>query len=209
METGETDRVVGRASCRVLRREEVQILLRYADDQVRAALPYGRKAVLAAFRDGMVLKVMYAWGLRRREAVLLDVADWLPNLHAPELGAFGALRVRRGPAGPAQTTTRVVLSLFPWAVTEVERYLSVVRPLIGGPSGATMWPAARDGRLSTKDLSQLMAGYCAAAGLGTGFDPHTLRLSYIRHLLEDGVPQQLVRDQVGEADLVGFSAFED
>ena len=35
-----------------------------------------RKGWLAAFRDAAVFKVIYGWGLRRREAAMLDVADF-------------------------------------------------------------------------------------------------------------------------------------
>ena len=39
------------------------------------AVPRG-KGWLSAFRDATLFKVAYAWGLRRREAAMLDVAKW-------------------------------------------------------------------------------------------------------------------------------------
>jgi integrase/recombinase XerC len=79
---------------RPLTREELQALFDYADAQVGRAVGDGRKGAVAAFRDAVALKVVYGWGLRRREAVMLDVTDWHPNPAAARLGRFGALHVR-------------------------------------------------------------------------------------------------------------------
>jgi hypothetical protein len=46
---------------------------------------------VAAFRDAVALKVVCTRGLRRREAVMLDVADRHRNPAAARLGRFGAL----------------------------------------------------------------------------------------------------------------------
>lgn len=209
-DTPDADSTTGKGASRALTRAELQALLKYADEQVRDATALGRKAVLAAFRDAMVLKVAYGWGLRRREAMLLDIADWLPNPQTPKLGSFGALQVRCGLGTPdGQDLTRTVLSLFPWAVTEVRQYLSWVRPLIAGGRDTAMWPTARGNRLSARQLNDVMASYCAAVGLGEGFDLHALRLSYVHHLVDDGIPEQLVCEQVGHADLVRFAVLEE
>jgi site-specific recombinase XerD len=47
--------------------------------------------VLAAMRDAAMLKTVYAFGLRRREACGLDVTDLRRNPRAPAYGEFGAL----------------------------------------------------------------------------------------------------------------------
>ena len=56
------------------------------------------KGWLAAFRDATLFKVIYAWGLRRTEAAMLDVGDFGANPAAPELGSFGMCQVRFGKA---------------------------------------------------------------------------------------------------------------
>jgi integrase len=68
-------------------------LFDYADDQVAAARTSGRKGWLAAMRDAVAFKVAYAWGLRRREVAMLELADFGSNPHAPEFGAYGVLYV--------------------------------------------------------------------------------------------------------------------
>jgi len=46
-----------------------------------------RKGWLATFRDATLFKVVYGW--RRRDAAMLDMADFAANPAAPELGRFG------------------------------------------------------------------------------------------------------------------------
>jgi integrase/recombinase XerC len=53
-------------------RHELQGFFDFADDRVAAARANGRKGGLAAWRDTAMFKVTYAWGLRRREAAMLD-----------------------------------------------------------------------------------------------------------------------------------------
>ncbi len=65
---------------RPLTRQELQALFDYADAQVERAVKAKRKGALAAYRDATLLKVIYAWGLRRREAAMLDLVDFGPTL---------------------------------------------------------------------------------------------------------------------------------
>lgn len=58
----------------------------------------GRKGAMAALRDAMMFKTKYAYGLRRRELVRLDLPDLRPNPHVPAWGRYGSLHVRYGKA---------------------------------------------------------------------------------------------------------------
>ena len=88
----------GRPGNRPFTREELQAFFDYCDERVGAAHAAGRKGWLAAYRDAVLFKVIYAWGLRRREAAMLDTVDWSANAAAPEFGRYGALSVRWGKA---------------------------------------------------------------------------------------------------------------
>ena len=55
---------------RPLTPEELQAFFDYADDEVERIRNVGRKGALAAFRDAALFKVVYGWGLRRREAIM-------------------------------------------------------------------------------------------------------------------------------------------
>ena len=79
---------------RALARRELQELFDYADERVAQARERGRKGWLTALRDAAALKTAYAFGLRRRELVMLDLADFGVNPHAPEFGDYGVVYVR-------------------------------------------------------------------------------------------------------------------
>ncbi len=88
----------GQPERRPLTRAELQAFLDAADDHVERAAGSRRKGWLAAFRDATVFKVIYGWGLRRRETAMLDVTDFAANPAAPELGGLGVCHVRYGKA---------------------------------------------------------------------------------------------------------------
>lgn len=88
----------GRPERRPLSRTELQVLFDQADDEVAAAAVSRHKGWLAAFRDATLIKVIYAFGLRRAEAAALDVTDFTMNPAAPEFGRFGVCQVRSGKA---------------------------------------------------------------------------------------------------------------
>jgi site-specific recombinase XerD len=181
-------------------REELQALFDHADAQVGSAVSDGRKGAVAAFRDAVAFKLVYAWGLRRREAVMLEVLDWHRNPAAPTLGKFGALHVRYGKAmRGSPPRRRTVLSVFPWAVEAVGQYLESVRPLLAGPKDSAMWPTERGSRLSGRALNDRLAAYRSTLGLAEELDLHALRHSYVTHLIEDGFPERFVSEQVGHA----------
>jgi glycerol-3-phosphate cytidylyltransferase len=83
-------------------REQLQLFLDYADDQVERALRAKRKGALAAYRDATLFKVIYGWGLRRTETSKLDVVDFGRNPQARQFGRYGTLNVRYGKAKKGQ-----------------------------------------------------------------------------------------------------------
>lgn len=181
-------------------RAELQAFFDHADAQVGRIAGLGRKGQVAAFRDAVLFKVVYAWGLRRREAVMLDVADWHPNPVASGFGRFGSLHVRYGKAlRGSPPRRRTVLSVFDWAVEAVEQYLGEVRPAFGADSHPALWLTERAGRLSVRAVNERFAAYRVALGLPEGLDLHSLRHAYVTHLVEDGLPERFVSEQVGHA----------
>ena len=60
------------AAKRAFTRDELQALFDHADEQVARKRALGHKGWLTAFRDATVLKIAYAYGLRRNEARMLD-----------------------------------------------------------------------------------------------------------------------------------------
>jgi len=190
----------GRPQRRPLSRAELQAFFDVADDRVEAAAASGRKGWLAAFRDATLFKVVYGWGLRRREAVMLDVEDFTANPAAAQLGRFGVCHVRYGKAmRGSPPRRRAVATVMPWAAEALEQYLSQVRPRYGCERDAAVWLTERGGRISARQVDDRFAEFRVAAGLLTELSVHCLRHSYVSHLVEDGVDPLFVQQQVGHS----------
>jgi site-specific recombinase XerD len=189
----------GRPGNRPFTRDELQAFFDYCDARVSKVHSTGRKGWLAAFRDSVLFKVIYAWGLRRREATMLETVDWSANAAASEFGRYGALSVRYGKAmkgGPPRR--RTVLTTMAWAAEAVAEWVEEIRTAYGTASVA-MWPTERDGRISTDALSHRFVAYRDAVGLDRNLGPHCLRHSYASHLLEDGFDHLFVQQQLGHS----------
>lgn len=190
----------GRPERRPLTRVELQAFLDAADDRVESAALSGRKGWLAAFRDATLFKTVYGWGLRRREAVMLDVCDFTVNPAAPELGAFGACQVRFGKAmRGSPPRRRVVATVMPWAAQALEEYLAEVRPRYGCDAHPAVWLTERAARISARQVDDRFAQFRSLAGLPAELSVHCLRHSYVSHLIEDGVDPLFVQQQVGHS----------
>jgi integrase/recombinase XerC len=189
----------GRPGNRPLTRDELQAFFDYCDDRVSRVGLSGRKGWLASYRDATLFKVIYAWGLRRREASMLDVVDWTANSAASEFGRHGALSVRYGKAlngGPPRR--RTVLTTMGWAAEAVAEWITEIRPLYDTDHLA-MWPTERRARVGTESISHRFAEYRDAIGLEKHLGPHCLRHSYATHLLEDGFDHLFVQQQLGHS----------
>ncbi len=198
--TAHTSSFDGRPSVRPFTRAELQTFFDAADDQVDRARREHRKGWAAAFRDAALFKTIYAFGLRRREAVMLDVGDFRPNPKAPQFGLFGVCAVRYGKAVKGGAPRRrSVLATMGWSAEVLAEYLEQVRPHYTPGQRPALWPTERQGRLSPTYLNIRFQEYRQAAGLPKELHPHCLRHAYVTHLIEDGFDPLFVQQQVGHA----------
>jgi integrase/recombinase XerC len=182
---------------RAFTRDELQALFDYADDQVTAIRAAGRKGWLAAFRDAALFKVAYGFGLRRTETAMLDVTDFGANPHAAEFGELGVCYVRFGKAMKGSPPRRrSVLTVWPWVADVLAEWTTQIRPLHGA-EGTALWPTERAARISVHQIDHRFAACRAALGLAEGLDFHSLRRSYVTHLIEDGWDPLFVQQQAG------------
>lgn len=189
-----------RPQVRPLSRAEIEALFDYADEQVAVRARQGRKGWLAAWRDATLFKVIYAFGLRRREAAMLDLIDFGGNPKAPEFGGYGLCAVRWGKASKGSPPRRrTVLTVMPWAPAVIEEYVRQVRTQYGTALDSVMWPTERGGRVSADHVSRRFAEYRDQLGLPADLHPHCLRHSSVTHLVEDGFDPLFVQQQVGHA----------
>jgi integrase/recombinase XerC len=188
----------GQPSVRPLTREELVVFFDFCDARVNELRRLRRKGSLAALRDAALFKLIYAWGLRRREAAYLDVRDFTGNPAQPAFGRYGLLGVRYGKAsrgGPPRR--RGVLTVFDWSVEVVAQYVEEIRPAYGRDDHPAMFLTERGGRISPAFITERFADYRDAAGLPGELTPHSFRRSYVTHLLEDGWDELFVRSQAG------------
>ena len=183
---------------RPLSRAECQRLFDAADARVEAVQRSGRKGTAAALRDATMLKVAYAFGLRRRELLMLEVDDLTPNPKAPEFGPYGVLAVRYAKAtagsGPRR---RSVLTVMDWSTEVLAEWVEHCWPLLVTPGTRWLWPSERNPRVSEDRFNAAFARLSNEAGLPSGLSPHCLRHSYVTHLIEDGYDALFVQKQVG------------
>ncbi|WP_376744837.1 site-specific integrase [Rhodococcus opacus] len=118
--------------------DEIQALFDAADARVEQIRAHHRKGAAAAMRDAALLKSVYAFGIRRREAWGLDLADLRHNPKAPQFGRFGALFVRWGKSSrgsPPKRWTVLTVPEMDWIVPVLEQWCTEV-PWAPTPSTA-------------------------------------------------------------------------
>ena len=140
-----------------------------------------------AIRDVAVLAVLLGAGLRREEAVRLDVADLNPRT--------GELRVH----GKGDKERQVFAA--PLALAALRRWLSVR----GVDAGPLLLPVTRGGRLRSRRLTTQAIYYILRRRAGRAqvavFSPHDLRRTFCTSLLEAGVDIATVAGLMGHASV--------
>lgn len=192
----------GRPGRRPLSYDEVQALFDAADGRVDEIRALARKGALAAQRDAVLLKTIYAFGLRRREAWGLDLADLRHNPKAKQFGRCGAVFVRWGKSSRGSAPKRRTVLLVPemdWVVPVVTQWVEEVRPLFAPGNHPAMWVTERRGRVSKRAINEAFEKARETAGLDPVLDLHCLRHSYVTHLVEFDYPERFVQEQVGHS----------
>lgn len=187
---------------RALTVDEIQDLFDAADDLVASVQERKRKGRLAAMRTSAILKTTYAFGLRRRECAMLDLADLRRNPKAPQFGHFGGLQVRYGKSsrgGPPKRRTVLLVPEMDWITPVLEHWIDDARPQLGPRRHPAMWLTERGNRVHIRKIDEAFRGVAQHAEIDSALVLHGLRHSYVTHLLEFGYPELFVQKQVGHA----------
>lgn len=187
---------------RALTYDEVQTLFDAADSLIGDIRDRGRKGSRAAHRDAILLKTIYAFGLRRREAWGLDIADLRHNPAIPAYARVGGVFVRFAKSSKGSPPRRRTVKLVPemdWLVPLMDEWIDVLRPDLGAPDHPGLWTTERRGRLALRGINDAFVTARDAAGLPEELDLHCLRHSYITHLAEFGYPERFIQEQVGHS----------
>ncbi len=152
---------------RAFTRRELQDLFDRADDEVTRIAASDRKGWLPAFRDSVMFKVAYGWGLRRNEVRHLQTVDFVRNPHAGEFGKYGVLHVRFGKAmrgSPPETPQRADRLRL---VGRNCRRLARTRPPAPG-AGLDLFVSERGTLASETALLRRFRRYCEDLNLAPG-----------------------------------------
>jgi site-specific recombinase XerD len=79
----------------------------------------------------------------------------------------------------------------------LEQWFTEIRPVISTDGNPAAWPSERGARVGVKHLNKRLAQYRDELGLDPVLDFHSLRRSYVTHLIEDGWDPRFVQEQVG------------
>jgi len=168
-----------RAPRDVLRPREIKRLLAAPDRTTPTGL-----------RDRALVELLYATGLRRGEALALD----LPDLDRREREVV----VRRGKGGRGR-----VVPLTRSALEAARAYVERGRPALARATKPTaaLWLSVRGNRLNESALRRLLRDLRRRAGLKPALTPHTFRRSFATALLKGGASLRHIQLLLGHAHL--------
>jgi integrase/recombinase XerD len=153
------------------------------------ALPLRGEQTPKALRDGTLLEVLYATGMRVSEVAQVTLDDL--DLEKGTVRCVGKGSKER------------VMPLYAEAVNAIRVYLEKGRPaLLGGNTQErTLFLNPRGERLTRQGLWLIIKGYARELGLADRVTPHTLRHSFATHMLNGGAGLREVQKLLGHANI--------
>ena len=112
------------------------------------------------------------------------------------------MQVRFGKASrgsPPRRRTVLTVPEFDWVTEVLTQWVTELRPRLSPGNHPALWVTERRGRVSVTYLNDMFGRIRDAAGLPESADLHSLRHSYVTHLLEFGYPPLMVQQQVGHS----------
>jgi integrase/recombinase XerC len=190
----------GRPERRPLTFDEVQALFDYADSRCDSIKTARKKGSLSAFRDSVIYKVAYAYGLRRREVCRLELADFHSNPAVKQYGRYGAVHVRYGKGVKGSPPRRrIVLTVpeFDWVLDVIQQYIEEIRPRFNPGRHPALFVTEGLGFMHPIKVGARFNDLVAGAGLPSDLELHCLRHSYSTHLAEYGYDPLFIQEQLG------------
>ncbi len=140
-----------------------------------------------AFRDYMMVVLLYATGMRREELGGIDLSD--VDLHGGVIAVAGKGNKHR------------LVPIGENTLDDLRRYLDKRQEfaLRTDSSTAALFLNRRGGRLSLRSIDRRVRRFARARGVD--LTPHALRHSFATHLLENGADLMLIKEILGHASL--------
>ena len=173
--------------------------IRLTPSQGAALMMQPNVTTLRGRRDVALIALMLASGLREGEIVKLKIEDLYQTY-----GGVAAIHVRSGKGAKARM---VPYGDMLWARTIVEKYLMgrdegpVFTAMIDG-RGDMVRQRTTGKRMTTRSIQRMLKRYpIAIDGVPTRVTPHDLRRSYARNLFLAGISTEVIRQNLGHADV--------
>ena len=173
-------------------KQPMRMPMTLSEGQVEALLAAPDTATPLGQRDGAMLGLMYASGLRVSELVTLK------TFHVSL--ADGVLRVL------GKGSKERLVPFGEVAGDRLQRYLASARPALLGPRQSEDLFVTSAGRKRGSAMSRVMfwnlvKRYAQQAGITAPLSPHTLRHAFATHLLNHGADLRAVQLLLGHADI--------
>lgn len=169
---------VGRQLPKYLDFSEVELLLAQPEKKGRSP---------EALRDGALLQLVYATGMRVSELVSLNEGD--VNLESAMVRCMGKGSKQR------------VLPIHGRAVDTIQAYVREGRPRLVQPGEKALFVNQRGQRLTRQGFWLILKNYARNAGIGSPITPHILRHSFATHMLRGGASLRNVQEMLGHANI--------
>lgn len=145
----------------------------------------------AGQRDQALVELLYATGLRRSEALFLEVGD------LDRRGREVVVRHGKGDKYRRVPLTRSTFLVLAEYLDRGRRALATAHP----ESVATVFLSVRGRRLDHMALARVLRGFAAAAGIQRKVTAHMLRRSFATHLLQGGASLRAIQLLLGHEAL--------
>ncbi|KYK28798.1 MAG: tyrosine-type recombinase/integrase [Theionarchaea archaeon] len=178
---------------KVMSKDEVERLLREAYHEVRKLSELSRQLVesnspndklMRAYRDRVILEILFSTGIRIGELVNLDIED--VNLNDECILIFGKGR-----------RERIVLISNSEVLKALKEYL-ILRKNIPSRSKALFLNKYGE-RLSIYSIEHIFQKYCEKAKIRSHYTPHCLRHTMATMLLNNGADIRVVQEILGHS----------
>jgi site-specific recombinase XerD len=133
---------------------------------------------------------------------MLDLADFRRNPRALQYGIHGSVQVRYGKAtrgGPPKRRTALTVPEMDWVTGVLSCWTEEIRPCFSPGNHPALFVTERQSRVSVRHLDTVFSRAAGDAGISEDHEMHSLRHSYVTHLLEFGYPALMVQQQVGHS----------
>lgn len=145
----------------------------------------GKIGEFEAFRDSLILELLYGGGLRVSELCALNHGDVDTGQGIARVMGKGR-KQRLCPLGP------VALQCLKAFVQRFELEVALDAPVVCQRGGKRMIP---------RQIQKLLKAHLAAAELPLDMTPHKLRHSFATHMLDEGADLRAVQELLGHANL--------